>query len=74
MIIKNYERGENMYKYEVRFTSIKDGEEFALEYLANVHWINDTDGCNRTILTCRDNIYQELMQDDRVVQFNWYRR
>ena len=60
-----------MYQYEVRFTSVEDGENFAEWYLANLYWLNESNQCNRAILTSRTNIYQELMEDDRVVQFNW---
>ena len=60
-----------MYQYEVRFTSVEDGENFAEWYITNLYWLNDSDPCNRAILTSRTNIYQELMEDDRVVQFNW---
>ena len=60
-----------MYQYEVRFTSIEDGEDFAEWYLANIYWINNNDEYNRAILTCKDNIYHALMSDERIVQFNW---
>ena len=60
-----------MYKYKVRFTNIKDGEDFAEWHLANIYWINESDEFNRAILTAKSNIYHELMDDERVVQFNW---
>ena len=62
-----------MYKYEVRFTSVSDGEDFAEWYLANIYWINNNDEYNRTILICKDNIYHALMSDERVVQFNLHK-
>ena len=36
-----------MYQYEVRFTSVEDGEDFAEWYLANIYWINESDEYNR---------------------------
>ena len=31
------------FKYQVRFSSISDGEDFAAEHHAYIEWINDTD-------------------------------
>ena len=63
-----------MYQYEVRFTSVEDGENFAEWHLANLYWLNDSDQLNRAILSSRTNIYQELMEDERVIQFNWLKK
>ena len=63
-----------MYQYEVRFTSVSDGEDFAEWHLANIYWLNDSDQLNRAILSSRTNIYQELMEDERVVQFNLHKK
>lgn len=63
-----------MYQYEVRFTSVEDGENFAEWYLANIYWLNESDQLNRAILSSRTNIYQELMEDERVVQFNLHKK
>ena len=63
-----------MYQYEVRFTSVEDGENFAEWYLANIYWLNESDQLNRAILSSRINIYQELMEDERVVQFNLHKK
>ena len=62
-----------MYKYEVRFTSVEDGEEFAMDNRASIFWLNDSDQCNRAILSSKLNIYHELMDDACVVQFNWHK-
>ena len=63
-----------MYQYEVRFTSVEDGENFAEWYLANIYWLNESDQLNRAILSSRTNIYQELMEDERVVQCNLHKK
>lgn len=58
------------FKYQVRFSSISDGEDFAAEHYAYIDWINDTDEFNYANLYCKRNIYNELLEDERVLQFN----
>ena len=58
------------FKYQVRFISISDGEDFAAEHYAYMDWINDTDEFNYANLYCKRNIYNELLEDERVLQFN----
>ena len=59
------------FKYQVRFTSISDGNDFATEHKAYIYWINDTDELNRANIHCKYNIYNALKYDERVQQFNW---
>ena len=58
------------FKYQVRFTSISDGEDFAAEHHAYIEWSNDTDKFNRAYLFCKRNIYNDLLEDERILQFN----
>ena len=58
------------FKYQVRFTTVSDGEDFADEHNAYIEWINDTDQFNRACLYCNHNIYTDLNLDKRVMQFN----
>ena len=59
------------FKYQVRFTNVSDGEDFADENNAHIEWINDIDEFNRANLFCKKNIYNELNLDERVLQFNF---
>ena len=59
------------FKYQVRFTNVSDGEDFADEHNAYIEWINDIDEFNRAFLFCKKNIYNELNLDERVLQFNF---
>ena len=58
------------FQYQVRFTTVSDGNDFADEHNAYIEWINDTDEFNRAYLYCNKNIYYELESDERVLQFN----
>ena len=58
------------FKYQVRFISISDGEDFAAEHHAYIDWINDTDEFNRANLYCQKEIYYDLKFDKRILQFN----
>ena len=58
------------FKYQVRFSTVADGEDFADEHNAYIEWINDTEQFNRANLFCKKNIYNELNLDERVLQFN----
>ena len=58
------------FNYQVRFTTVSDGENFADEHCAYIEWINDSDQFNRAILHCKKNIFNELQADERVLQFN----
>ena len=58
------------FKYQVRFSTVSDGEDFADEHNAYIEWINDTEQFNRANLFCKKNIYNELNLDERVLQFN----
>ena len=58
------------FNYQVRFSNVSDGEDFAAEYRAYIEWINDSDQFNRAILHCKKNIFNELQADERVLQFN----
>ena len=61
------------FKYQVRFSSVSDGEDFAAEHNAYIEWINDTDKFNRAFLFCKRNIYNKLLEDERILQFNWFK-
>ena len=56
--------------YQVRFTSVSEGEDFANEHGVQIEWINDSEEFNRANLYCRKNIYYDLQDDVRVLQFN----
>ena len=56
--------------YQVRFTTVSDGENFAVEHHAYIEWLNDTDEFNRANLHCKKNIFNELQADERILQFN----
>ena len=58
------------FKYQVRFTTVSDGEDFADEHNAYIEWINDTDEFNRACFFCKKNIYDDLNLDKRILQFN----
>ena len=58
------------FQYQVRFTTVSDGEDFADEHNAYIEWINDIDEFNRAFLFCKKNIYNELNLDERVLQFS----
>ena len=58
------------FKYQVRFSSFSDGEDFTAEHHAYIDWINDIDEFNYANLYCKRNIYNELLEDERVLQFN----
>ena len=58
------------FQYQVRFSNVSDGENFADEHNAHIEWINDIDEFNRANLFCKKNIYDELNLDERVLQFN----
>ena len=58
------------FQYQVRFTTVSDGEDFADENNAHIEWINDIDEFNRANLFCKKNIYNELNLDERVLQFS----
>ena len=58
------------FQYQVRFTIVSDGEDFADEHNAYIEWINNIDEFNRANLFCKKNIYNELNLDERVLQFN----
>ena len=57
------------FTYQVRFTTVSDGEDFADEHNAYIDWLNDSDQFNRAILHCKKNISDELQDDERVLQF-----
>ena len=59
--------------YQVRFTTVSDGEDFAVEHNAYIEWINDTDEFNHAYLYCKKNIFNELQSDERVLQFNQFK-
>ena len=61
------------FNYQVRFTTVSDGEDFAAEYRAYIEWINNSDQFNRAILHCKKNISDELQADERVLQFNRFK-
>lgn len=61
------------FQYQVRFTTVSDGEDFADEHNAYIEWINDTDEFNRANLFCKKNIYSSLHLDERVLQFNRFK-
>ena len=61
------------FTYQVRFTSISDGEDFADEHCAYIDWLNDSDQFNRANLHCKHNIFNELQADERVLQFNHFK-
>ena len=61
------------FTYQVRFTSIEDGEDFADEHNAYIDWLNDSDEFNRACLYCKHNIFNELQSDERVLQFNHFK-
>ena len=58
------------FQYQVRFTTVSDGEDFADEHNAYIEWLNDSDQFNRAFLFCKKNIYYDLNLDKRVLQFN----
>ena len=58
------------FNYQVRFTTVSDGENFAAEYRAYIDWLNDSDEFNRAILHCKYNLFNKLQSDERVLQFN----
>ncbi len=58
------------FQYQVRFSNVSDGENFADEHNAYIEWINDIDEFNRANLFCKKNIYYDLKFDERVLQFN----
>ena len=62
-----------LFQYQVRFTTVSDGEDFADEHNAYIEWINDTDQFNRANLFCKKNIYDELESDKRILQFNRFK-
>ena len=39
------------FQYQVRFTTVSDGNNFAAEHNAYIKWINDTDEFNRACLS-----------------------
>ena len=59
--------------YQVRFTTVSDGEDFAAEHHAYIEWLNDTDEFNRANLHCKKNIFNEIQSDERVLQFNHFK-
>ena len=61
------------FSYQVRFSTVSDGEDFANEHRAYIEWINDSDEFNRAILHCKKNIFNELQADERVLQFNRFK-
>ena len=61
------------FNYQVRFSNVADGEDFAAEYRAYIEWINDSDQFNRAILHCKYNLFNELQADERVLQFNLFK-
>ena len=58
------------FQYQVRFTTVSDGNDFAAEHNDYIEWINDIDQFNRAFLFCKKNIYDDLNLDKRVLQFN----
>ena len=58
------------FQYQVRFTTVSGGDDFADEHNAYIEWINDIDEFNRAFLFCKKNIYNELNLDERVLQFS----
>ena len=59
------------FQYQVRFTTVSDGNDFAAEHHAYIDWINTSDEFNRAHLFCQQNIYSSLRLDERVLQFNF---
>ena len=58
------------FNYQVRFSNVSDGENFAVEHNAYIDWLNDSDEFNRACLSCKHNLFNELQADERVLQFN----
>ena len=61
------------FKYQVRFTSVSNGEDFAAEHKAYIEWINSIDEFNRAFIFSKHNLFTALTSDERVVQFNHFR-
>ena len=61
------------FKYQVRFTTVSDGNNFADELNAYIEWIIDSDDFNRAFISCKHNLYSQLLSDERVQQFNLFK-
>ena len=59
------------FQYQIRFTTVSDGNDFVAEHHAYIDWINTTDEFNRAYLFCKKNIYSSLRLDERILQFNF---